>query len=99
MIIINSSYVLIATIPFCKTQNGWKNRPTGCSIKYIILSMCGNLLPFDGWLMAADYFYMGRIDPVEYVEVSQQRNGNVRNIIHPLCGCATLVIQKITFPL
>ena len=42
---------------------------------------------------------MGRIDPVEYVEVSQQRNGNVRNIIHPLCGCATLVIQKITFPL
>lgn len=58
MIIINSSYVLIATIPFCKTQNGWKNRPTGCSIKYIILSMCGNLLPFDGWLMAADYFYI-----------------------------------------
>lgn len=42
---------------------------------------------------------MGRIDPVEYVGVSQQRNGNVRNIIHPLCGCATLVIQKITFPL
>ena len=31
---------------------------------------------------------MGRIDPVEYVSVSQQRNGNVRNIIHPLCGCA-----------
>ena len=24
---------------------------------------------------------MGRIDPVEYVEVSQQRNGNVRNIL------------------
>ena len=42
---------------------------------------------------------MGRIDPVEYVGVSQQRNGNVRNINHPLCGCATIVIQKITFPL
>ena len=43
--------------------------------------------------------FMGRIDPVEYVGVSQQRNGNVRNINHPLCGCATIVIQKITFPL
>ena len=44
-------------------------------------------------------FVVGRIDPVEYVGVSQQRNGDVRNINHPLCGCATLVIQKITFPL
>ena len=44
-------------------------------------------------------FVEGRIDPVEYVGVSQQRNGDVRNINHPLCGCATLVIQKITFPL
>ena len=44
-------------------------------------------------------YVMGRIDPVEYVGVSQQRNGNVRNINHPLCGCATIVIQKITFPL
>ena len=44
-------------------------------------------------------FLVGRIDPVEYVGVSQQRNGDVRNINHPLCGCATLVIQKITFPL
>lgn len=44
-------------------------------------------------------FIVGRIDPVEYVGVSQQRNGDVRNINHPLCGCATLVIQKITFPL
>ena len=44
-------------------------------------------------------FFVGRIDPVEYVGVSQQRNGDVRNINHPLCGCATLVIQKITFPL
>ena len=43
--------------------------------------------------------FVGRIDPVEYVGVSQQRNGDVRNINHPLCGCATLVIQKITFPL
>ena len=42
---------------------------------------------------------MGRIDPVEYVGVSHQRNGNVRNINHPLCGCAMLVIQKITFPI
>lgn len=30
-------------------------------------------------------FIVGRIDPVEYVGVSQQRNGNVRNINHPLC--------------
>lgn len=37
---------------------------------------------------------MGRIDPVEYVGVSQQRNGDVRNINHPLCGCAVIVIQK-----
>ena len=29
---------------------------------------------------------MGRIEPVEYVGVSQQRNGNVRNIIHPHSG-------------
>ena len=41
---------------------------------------------------------MGRIDPVEYVGVSQQRNGNVRNRNHPLCGCAVDVIQKITQP-
>ena len=44
-------------------------------------------------------FLMGRIDPVECVGVSRQRNGNVRNINHPLCGGATYVIQKITFPL
>ena len=25
--------------------------------------------------------FMGRIDPVEYVGVSHQRNGNVRNIL------------------
>ena len=43
------------------------------------------------------FFNRGRIDPVEYVGVSQQRNGNVRNIIHLLCGCATLVIQKSPF--
>ena len=42
-------------------------------------------------------FVAGRIDPVEYVGVSQQRNGNVRNRNHPLCGCATLVIQKTPF--
>ena len=42
-------------------------------------------------------FIAGRIDPVEYVGVSQQRNGNVRNRNHPLCGCATLVIQKTPF--
>lgn len=41
--------------------------------------------------------FAGRIDPVEYVGVSQQRNGNVRNRNHPLCGCATLVIQKTPF--
>lgn len=40
---------------------------------------------------------MGRIDPVEYVGVSQQRNGNMRNINHPLCGCAKFVIQKSPF--
>lgn len=50
-------------------------------------------------LRPGTYFFVGRIDPVEYVGVSQQRNGDVRNINHPLCGCATLVIQKITFPL
>ena len=43
------------------------------------------------------FFFAGRIDPVEYVGVSQQRNGNVRNRNHPLCGCATLVIQKTPF--
>ena len=47
----------------------------------------------------AAVFIVGRIGPVEYVGVSHQRNGNVRNINHPLCGCATFVIQKITFPL
>ena len=46
----------------------------------------------------ASCLIMGRIDPVEYVGVSQQRNGDVRNINHPLCGCAVIVIQKITFP-
>lgn len=50
-------------------------------------------------ILAALLLIAGRIDPVEYVGVSQQRNGNVRNRNHPLCGCATLVIQKITFPL
>ena len=43
------------------------------------------------------HYIAGRIDPVEYVGVSQQRNGNVRNRNHPLCGCATLVIQKTPF--
>ena len=43
------------------------------------------------------FLIAGRIDPVEYVGVSQQRNGNVRNRNHPLCGCATLVIQKTPF--
>ena len=51
------------------------------------------------WGRASFLISMGRIDPVERVGVSQQRNGNVRNINHPLCGCATIVIQKITFPL
>lgn len=41
--------------------------------------------------------FVGRIDPVEYVGVSQKRNGNMRNINHPLCGCATIVIQKSPF--
>ena len=52
-----------------------------------------------GRLFVCRFPVVGRIDPVEYVGVSQQRNGDVRNINHPLCGCATLVIQKITFPL
>ena len=43
------------------------------------------------------YTSVGRIDPVEYVGVSQQRNGNMRNINHPLCGCVTFVIQKSPF--
>ena len=47
--------------------------------------------------MVEGTFIAGRIDPVEYVGVSQQRNGNVRNRNHPLCGCATLVIQKTPF--
>ena len=38
---------------------------------------------------------MGRIDPVEYVGVSQQRNEDVRNRNHPLCGCATFVCKQI----
>ena len=48
-------------------------------------------------ILAALLLIAGRIDPVEYVGVSQQRNGNVRNRNHPLCGCATLVIQKTPF--
>ena len=35
--------------------------------------------------------FMGRIDPVEYVGVSQQRNEDVRN----RCGCATFVCDEI----
>lgn len=49
------------------------------------------------FLSLAVFLVAGRIDPVEYVGVSQQRNGNVRNRNHPLCGCATLVIQKTPF--
>ena len=37
---------------------------------------------------------VGRIDPVEYMLISQWRNEHARNINHPLCGCATVVIQK-----
>ena len=28
------------TIPFHKTRSGWHDRPTGCLVKYIILSWC-----------------------------------------------------------
>ena len=55
-------------------------------------------MPSDRLFWSAAFSIMGRIDPVEYVGVSQQRNGDVRNINHPLCGCAVIVIQKITFP-
>ena len=37
------------------------------------------------------FIIMGRIDPVEYVGVSQQRNEDVRN----RCGCATFVCDEI----
>ena len=37
---------------------------------------------------------MGRIDPVECMRDSRKRNEHERNINHPLCGCATFVIQK-----
>lgn len=37
---------------------------------------------------------MGRIDSVECMRDSRKRNEHERNINHPLCGCATFVIQK-----
>ena len=38
---------------------------------------------------------MGRIDPVECAsEFLIQRNERARNINHPLCGCAVIVIQR-----
>ena len=52
---------------------------------------------FMGDIESAGTSVVGRIDPVEYVGVSQQRNGNMRNINHPLCGCVTFVIQKSPF--
>lgn len=37
---------------------------------------------------------MGWIALISYVGISQQRNGNVQNIIRLLYGCTTLIIQK-----
>ena len=65
----------------------------------LVCTLLTGLSGKEGTYQIASFFFVGRIDPVEYVGVSQQRNGDVRNINHPLCGCATLVIQKITFPL
>lgn len=37
------------------------------------------------------------LDPVKCDGVSQQRNGNVENRYHSICGCVAPVIQKIAF--
>ena len=42
---------------------------------------------------------MGRIDPVECVGVSQQRNGNVLNVKPPAMRVCDDCYTKITFPL
>lgn len=40
---------------------------------------------------------MGRIDPVEYVSVSLVRNGNVRNINHPLCDMIPMRVRDVCY--
>jgi hypothetical protein len=42
---------------------------------------------------------MGRIDPVECIGVSQQRNGNVLNVKPPAMRVRDDCYTKITFPL
>ena len=44
-------------------------------------------------------FIWGRIDPVECVGVSQQRNGNVLNVKPPAMRVRDDCYTKITFPL
>lgn len=44
-------------------------------------------------------FFGGRIDPVECVGVSQQRNGNVLNVKPPAMRVRDDCYTKITFPL
>ena len=43
--------------------------------------------------------FMGRIDPVERIGVSQQRNGNVLNVKPPAMRVRDDCYTKITFPL
>ena len=45
------------------------------------------------------FLIMGRIDPVECVGVSQQRNGNVLNVKPPAMRVRDDCYTKITFPL
>ena len=45
------------------------------------------------------FFIMGRIDPVEHISVSQQRNGNVLNVKPPAMRVRDDCYTKITFPL
>lgn len=43
--------------------------------------------------------FVGRIDPVECIGVSQQRNGNVLNVKPPAMRVRDDCYTKITFPL
>lgn len=45
------------------------------------------------------FIFVGRIDPVECIGVSQQRNGNVLNVKPPAMRVRDDCYTKITFPL
>lgn len=45
------------------------------------------------------HFFMGRIDPVECIGVSGQRNGNALNVKPPAMRVRDDCYTKITFPL